>query len=114
MWGLNDIKIGDIIGERTDYIKDTHFAEPQMEAAINAVPKERIHDLYAALMELCEEDPLIKVWKDDIHNELYIRLFGEVQKRLSKQHFMRNIICRLLFKYASCMYGETNWHWEFR
>ncbi|PGU10144.1 tetracycline resistance protein [Bacillus cereus] len=82
VWGLNDIKIGDIIGERTDYIKDIHFAEPQMEAAIDAVPKERRHDLYAALMELCEEDPLIKVWKDDVHNELYIRLFGEVQKEV--------------------------------
>ncbi len=82
VWGLNDIKIGDIIGERTNYIKDIHFAEPQMEAAIEAVPKERIHDLYAALMDLCEDDPLIKVWKDDIHNELYIRLFGEVQKEV--------------------------------
>ncbi|MGZ7148936.1 GTP-binding protein [Bacillus sp. BC08] len=82
VWGLSDIKIGDIIGERTDYIKDIHFAEPQMEAAIEALPKEQIHDLYAALMELCEEDPLIKVWKDDIHNELYIRLFGEVQKEV--------------------------------
>ncbi|KAB2460098.1 TetM/TetW/TetO/TetS family tetracycline resistance ribosomal protection protein [Bacillus sp. CH126_4D] len=82
VWGLNDIKIGDIIGERTHYIKDIHFAEPQMEAAIEALPKERIHDLYAALMELCEEDPLIKVWKDDIHHELYIRLFGEVQKEV--------------------------------
>lgn len=82
VWGLSDIKIGDIIGERTDYIKDIHFAEPQMEAAIDAVPKERIHDLYAALMELCEEDPLIQVWKDDVHNELYIRLFGEVQKEV--------------------------------
>ncbi|QWH06998.1 elongation factor G [Bacillus mycoides] len=82
VWGLTNIKIGDIIGEWTDYIKDIHFAEPQMEAAIEAVPKERIHDLYAALMELCEEDPLIKVWKDDIHNELYIRLFGEVQKEV--------------------------------
>ncbi|PGB66943.1 elongation factor G [Bacillus toyonensis] len=82
VWGLSDIKIGDIIGERTDYIKDIHFAEPQMEAAIDAVSKERIHDLYAALMELCEEDPLIKVWKDDVHNELYIRLFGEVQKEV--------------------------------
>nr|WP_208752056.1 GTP-binding protein [Bacillus cereus] len=82
VWGLSDIKIGDIIGARTDYIKDIHFAEPQMEAAIDAVPKERIHDLYAALMELCEEDPLIKVWKDDVHNELYIRLFGEVQKEV--------------------------------
>ena len=82
VWELSAIKIGDIIGERTDYIKDIHFAEPQMEAAIDAVPKERIHDLYAALMELCEEDPLIKVWKDDVHNELYIRLFGEVQKEV--------------------------------
>ena len=82
VWGLNDIKIGDIIGERTDYIKDIHFAEPQMEASIDAVSKERIHDLYAALMELCEEDSLIKVWKDDVHNELYIRLFGEVQKEV--------------------------------
>ncbi|PEJ02427.1 tetracycline resistance ribosomal protection protein [Bacillus wiedmannii] len=82
VWGLSDIKIGDIIGERTRYIKDIHFAEPQMEAAIDAVSKERIHDLYAALMELCEEDPLIKVWKDDVHNELYIRLFGEVQKEV--------------------------------
>lgn len=82
VWGLSDIKIGDIIGERTDYIKDIHFAEPQMEAAIEALPKERIHDLYAALMELCEEDPLIQVWKDDIHHELYIRLFGEVQKEV--------------------------------
>ncbi|UNP74359.1 TetM/TetW/TetO/TetS family tetracycline resistance ribosomal protection protein [Bacillus nitratireducens] len=82
VWGLSDIKIGDIIGERTDYIKDIHFAEPQMEAAIDVVPKDRILDLYAALMELCEEDPLIKVWKDDVHNELYIRLFGEVQKEV--------------------------------
>ncbi|AYF07090.1 TPA: TetM/TetW/TetO/TetS family tetracycline resistance ribosomal protection protein [Bacillus mobilis] len=82
VWGLNDIKIGDIIGERTHYIRDIHFAEPQMEAVIEALPKERIHDLYAALMELCEEDPLIKVWKDDVHNELYIRLFGEVQKEV--------------------------------
>ncbi|MED1511297.1 translation factor GTPase family protein [Bacillus proteolyticus] len=82
VWGLSDIKIGDIIGERTDYIKDIHFAEPQMEAAIDVLAKERIHDLYAALMELCEEDPLIKVWKDDVRNELYIRLFGEVQKEV--------------------------------
>ncbi|MFL0403558.1 elongation factor G [Bacillus nitratireducens] len=82
VWGLSNIKIGDIIGERTDYIKDIRFAEPQMEAAIEAMPKERTHDLYVALMELCEEDPLIKVWKDDIHNELYIRLFGEVQKEV--------------------------------
>ncbi|TBX60644.1 TetM/TetW/TetO/TetS family tetracycline resistance ribosomal protection protein [Bacillus mycoides] len=97
VWGLNDIKIGDIIGERTDYIKDIHFAEPQMEAAIDAVPKERIHDLYAALMELCEEDPLIKVWKDGVHNELYIRLFGEVQKEVIETTLYEKYNLRVTF-----------------
>ncbi|MES5955581.1 TetM/TetW/TetO/TetS family tetracycline resistance ribosomal protection protein [Bacillus fungorum] len=97
VWGLSDIKIGDIIGERTDYIKDIHFAEPQMEAAIDAVPKERIHDLYAALMELCEEDPLIKVWKDDVHNELYIRLFGEVQKEVIETTLYEKYNLRVTF-----------------
>ena len=46
-------------------------------------------------MELCEEDPLIKVWKDDVHKELYIRLFGEVQKVIETT-LLRSIICRLL------------------
>ena len=114
VWGLNDIKIGDIIGERTDYIKDIHFAEPQMEAAIDAVPKERIHDLYAALMEICEEDPLIQVWKDDVHNELYIRLFGEVQKEVIETTLLRNINCRLLFQIRELYVLKTNWHWKFR
>ena len=63
VWGLNDIKIGDIIGERTDYIKDTHFAEPQMEATINAVPKERIHDLYAHLWNYVKKIRSLKCGK---------------------------------------------------
>ncbi|KEK22175.1 tetracycline resistance ribosomal protection protein [Bacillus gaemokensis] len=83
VWGLSDIKIGDVIGEWSYKMKDIHFfAEPQLEAAIEALPKEKNHDLYQALMELSEEDPLIKVLKDDIHHEIYIRLFGEVQKEV--------------------------------
>ncbi|EEM10741.1 GTP-binding elongation factor protein, TetM/TetO [Bacillus pseudomycoides] len=82
VWGLSDIRIGDVIGEWSDKMKDIHFAEPQMEAAIEARPKGENHNLYQALIELSEEDPLIKVVKDDIHNEIYIRLFGEVQKEV--------------------------------
>lgn len=57
VWGLSDIRIGDVIGEWSDKMKDIHFAEPQMEAAIEARPKEKNHDLYQALVELSEEDP---------------------------------------------------------
>ncbi|MBO1580457.1 tetracycline resistance ribosomal protection protein [Bacillus sp. XF8] len=82
VWGLSNIRIGDVIGEWSDKMKDIHFAEPQMEAAIEARSKKKNHDLYQALVELSEEDPLIKVVKDDIHNEIYIRLFGEIQKEV--------------------------------
>lgn len=79
--GLSDIRIGDVIGEWSDKMKDIHFAEPQMEAAIEARPKGENHNLYQALVELSEEDPLIKVVKDDIHNEIYIRLLVKFKKK---------------------------------
>jgi len=82
VWGLKDVKIGDIVGEWSDKIKDIHFADPQIETRIEAQQKEESHSLYQALMELSEEDPLIKVLRDDFHNEIYIRLFGEVQKEV--------------------------------
>ncbi len=82
VWGLHDIKIGDIVGEWSDKIKDLHFVAPQMEARIEAKQPEQNHQLVQALTELAEEDPLIKVIKDTFHHEIYLRLFGEVQKEV--------------------------------
>jgi len=82
VWGLKDIRIGDIVGEWSDKIKDLHFVAPQMEARIEAQQPQQNHQLYQALTELSEEDPLIKVLKDPFHQEIYLRLFGEVQKEV--------------------------------
>ena len=82
VWGLKDIKIGDLVGEWSDKIMNIPFAAPQLETQIKPVQKEKTHDLYQALMEMSEEDPLIHVLKDDFHHDLFIRIFGEVQKRL--------------------------------
>ncbi|GGE70651.1 tetracycline resistance ribosomal protection protein [Priestia taiwanensis] len=82
VWGLHDIKIGDVVGEVSHYIKDISFVKPQMEAMIQATQQGNEHALFEALTELAEEDPLIHIWKDDIHQELYIRLFGDVQKEV--------------------------------
>ena len=82
VWGLKDVKIGDVVGEWSDKIKDIHFAIPQMETRIEAQHKEMKLQLYRALTELADEDPLIQVLKDDFHHEIYIRLFGEVQKEV--------------------------------
>lgn len=82
VWGLKDIKIGDLVGEWSDKIMNIPFAAPQLETQIKPVQKEKTHDLYQALMEMSEEDPLIHVLKDDFHHDLFIRIFGEVQKEV--------------------------------
>ena len=82
VWGLTDVKIGDVVGERSDRIRDLHFVAPQLESRIEAQEPEQNHDLYRALTELAEEDPLIKVSKESFHNEIYLRIFGEVQKEV--------------------------------
>ncbi|GLV59293.1 tetracycline resistance protein [Dictyobacter sp. S3.2.2.5] len=82
IWGFKQVGIGDIIGERSDRMKDLHFVEPQMEARIEAKDPSQTQQLYRALVEMAEEDPLIKVLKDTFHHEIYLRIFGEVQKEV--------------------------------
>ncbi len=82
VWGFKDIRIGGVVGEWSDSVKDLHFVVPQMEAQIEAQQPEENHRLYQALVELAEEDPLIKVSRDTFHHEIYLRLFGEVQKEV--------------------------------
>jgi ribosomal protection tetracycline resistance protein len=91
VWGLKEVKIGDVVGAWSDHIKTLHFATPQLETRIEATHHEHNHRLYQVLLELAEEDPLISVLKDNIHQTIYLRIFGEVQKEvietiLKEQH----------------------------
>lgn len=80
--GLKEVKIGDVIGAWSDKIKSLHFATPWMETRVTCAKPGQEHQLYQALQELAEEDPLIYVTKDDVHQELYLRIFGEVQQEV--------------------------------
>ncbi|MBU5442158.1 translation factor GTPase family protein [Paenibacillus sp. MSJ-34] len=90
VWGLEDVRVGDIIGEQTSLIKHFSFAVPQMETRIEAADPSKAHQLYRALISLAEEDPLIHVVKDDFHQDLYIRIFGEVQKEVIEAALKEN------------------------
>ncbi|MDR0270500.1 TetM/TetW/TetO/TetS family tetracycline resistance ribosomal protection protein [Paenibacillus sp.] len=82
VWGLEDVRIGDIVGESSNQIKRFSFAVPRMETKIEAADPSQTHHLYQALVSMSEEDPLIQVVKNEIHQDLYIRIFGEVQKEV--------------------------------
>jgi len=91
VWGLREAKIGDVVGAWSEHIKALHFATPKYETRIEATHHEQDHQLYQALLELAEEDPLISVLKDDVHQIIYLRIFGEVQKEvieaMLKEHY---------------------------
>lgn len=82
VWGLKEAQIGDVVGAWSDHIRALHFATPRLETQVEAARPVQTHDLYRALLELAEEDPLIALLRDDVHQALYLRIFGEVQKEV--------------------------------
>ena len=82
LWGLVDARIGDTIGVPPATQEQHHFAPPALETVI--VPRQRRDKgaLQAALAQLAEQDPLINLRQDDVRQELYVSLYGEVQKEV--------------------------------
>ncbi|WP_203917958.1 elongation factor G [Rugosimonospora africana] len=82
LWGLTEARVGDTIGRPARAATEHHFAPPTMETVIVPV---RLNDdgaLRAALARLAEQDPLINVRADDTGREVYVSLYGEVQKEV--------------------------------
>ncbi len=81
LWGLGDVRIGDTIG-RSRPTSDHSFAPPTLETVV--VPRRPADKgaLHVALAQLAEQDPLIKVRQDDVRQETFVSLYGEVQKEV--------------------------------
>jgi ribosomal protection tetracycline resistance protein len=80
--GLAEIQVGDTIGTEPDGAGRHHFAPPTLETAVVARDPRGKARLHAALTQLAEQDPLIDVRQDDIRQEIYVSLYGEVQKQV--------------------------------
>ncbi|MGH9277937.1 MAG: GTP-binding protein [Acidimicrobiales bacterium] len=85
LWGLSEIQVGDAIGEFQTSAERRHFASPTLETVI--VPREAAQKnaLRAALDQLSEQDPLINVRQDDVRQEMYLSLYGEVQREVIQE-----------------------------
>jgi len=80
--GLAGIRVGDVIGRPPANAAGRHFAPPTLETAVVARDPRDKARLHAALTELAEQDPLIDVRQDDTRQEIYVSLYGEVQKQV--------------------------------
>jgi ribosomal protection tetracycline resistance protein len=82
LWGLADVQIGDAIGISRTTVGRHSFAPPTLETVI--VPRRPADRgaLHVALAQLTEQDPLIDLRQDDLRQELFLSLYGEVQKEV--------------------------------
>jgi ribosomal protection tetracycline resistance protein len=85
LWGLHEVRIGDAIGRAQTAGERRYFAPPTLETVIvprHAADKAALH---VALTQLTEQDPLINLRQDDIRQELFLSLYGEVQKEVIQE-----------------------------
>jgi ribosomal protection tetracycline resistance protein len=82
LWGLGDIQIGDTIGAARPDAKQHWFAPPTLETLVVPRHAGERRALHAALTQLAEQDPLINVRRDELRQELFVSLYGEVQKEV--------------------------------
>jgi ribosomal protection tetracycline resistance protein len=82
VWGLGDVQIGDTIGLAEPSVEQHYFAPPTLETVV--VPRRPAEKgaLHVALAQLAEQDPLINLRQDDLRQELFLSLYGEVQKEV--------------------------------
>jgi ribosomal protection tetracycline resistance protein len=84
--GLASARIGDTFGDAARGRRVRHaFSPPTLETAI--VPRDSRDKpaLFRALDELAEQDPLINLRQDDSRQELFLSLYGEVQREVVAQ-----------------------------
>ncbi|TDW76815.1 elongation factor G [Kribbella pratensis] len=84
-WGLADVQIGDRITALDDpepRQTTAFFAPPTLETVISARKPSDKGNLRVALTQLAEQDPLINLRQDDLRQETYVSLYGEVQKEV--------------------------------
>jgi ribosomal protection tetracycline resistance protein len=82
VWGLGEIRTGDLIGQPGTAAGRRYFAPPTLETVVvPGHPADR-GALHAALTQLAEQDPLINLRQDDLRQEMYLSLYGEVQKEV--------------------------------
>ncbi len=76
-----DVRIGDSIGTPPRRAAQ-HFAPPTLETLVQPVRAADRRALWSALGQLSEQDPLINLRKDDTRQEIFVSLYGEVQKEV--------------------------------
>lgn len=80
--GLAAVRIGDSLGAGQSTAGRQLFTPPTLETVVDPCCSAERGALRAALEQLAEQDPLINLRQNDRRQELFVSLYGEVQKEV--------------------------------
>ncbi|MFF2380658.1 GTP-binding protein [Streptomyces sp. NPDC058108] len=81
--GLGDVRVGDSVGvPRRTPDGAGHFPPPTLETVVVPRSPADRRALHLALTRLAEQDPLIGLRQDELRGQVFVSLYGEVQKEV--------------------------------
>ncbi len=104
--GLAGVQIGHPLGRPPEHAPADVLPPPTLESAVvpsRPADKGRLAD---ALSQLAEQDPLIRLRQDDVRGELYVSLYGEVQKEVIQETIARDYGVAAAFRETQPVYVE--------
>jgi ribosomal protection tetracycline resistance protein len=104
--GLDEVQIGDSIGQPRSKGTGYQFPPPTLESVVVARdPADRAR-LRVALGQITEQDPLINLRQDDQRQETYVSLYGEVQKEVIQATLANDFGLEITFRETTMIYVE--------
>jgi ribosomal protection tetracycline resistance protein len=106
LWGLAEARVGDRIGDVATGDGGHQFPPPTLESAVVPCEPGDRNRLRVALGQLAEQDPLINVRQDDERQEIYVSLYGAVQKEVIQSTLAEDFHVAAAFRETTMIYIE--------
>ncbi len=107
IYGLSGLRAGDLLGEAMPGLRDYKLAEPLMLCRVIPEQPEQMSELTAALRQLEDEDPALRLEWNREKQEAWVRLTGTIQKEVLESLLEERWGLRAFFGEASVIYRET-------
>ncbi|NLS15188.1 TetM/TetW/TetO/TetS family tetracycline resistance ribosomal protection protein [Rhizobium sp. P40RR-XXII] len=104
--GLANARIGDWVGTETSPGTLRHFAPPTLETHIRPMRPSENAALWLALGQLAEQDPLINLRANEETGDIYVSLYGEVQKEVIQATLSSEFGLDIVFEESTVIYAE--------
>ena len=104
--GLAHARIGDVVGVPPPRLVTQAFAPPTLETQVLAPRPADRPALWQALTQLAEQDPLINLRKSDEDQQVFLSLYGEVQKEVIQQTLLADFGLDIAFRESTIICVE--------